>query len=151
MSAGHRVRAILAGALSALLAGCAGAPQAPPGPPALPPVQGGATTGPLRIERLEITFPNGFGSITVPKGARLAARAVIRCSGNGAFRADWVVDGRVVETVTRTVTYGKTFELTTPAGALPTFEPGPHTVTLRIREPRPGFDPPVVRYLVVME
>ncbi|NOY44492.1 MAG: hypothetical protein GXP50_03435 [Deltaproteobacteria bacterium] len=151
MGAGHRVRAILAGALTVLLAGCAGAPQAPPGRPALPPVQGGATTGPLRIERVEITFPNGFGSITVPKGGRLTARAVIRCSGNGAFRADWVVDGRVVETVTRTVAYGTTFEVTTSRDALPTFEPGPHTVTLLIREPEPGFDLPVVRYFVVMQ
>ncbi len=148
MGTGRRVCAILTGALAALLAGCAGAPQ---GPPALPPVQGGVTTGPLRIERVEIVFPNGFGSITVPKGSRLTARAVIRCSGNGAFRADWVVDGRAVETITRTVAYGTTFEVTTSRDALPTFEPGPHTVTLLIREPEPGFDLPVVRYFVVME
>jgi len=146
----HRMAKLGAIALAAWLAACGGAARKVT-PPPLPPVQGGRTTGPLRVERVEITFPNGFGSITVPKDSALTARAVVRCSGNGAFRADWVVDGRVVQTVTRTVVYGATLELVTRPGALPTFEPGPHTVTLVIREPKPGFELPTVRYFVVLE
>ncbi len=136
-----------------LLAGCAaGQPGAPaparPGP-AVRVTGGGATTGPLVIDRVEITFQNGFGSITLDRGARLTARAVVRFSGNGVFRATWLVDGRPLEQVQHIVTYGNT--LTVEAGRaipLPTFEPGGHTLTLKVEQPAGAIPAPVVRYFV---
>ncbi len=135
------------------LAGCAAGTPAPSEPPSpLPTVRvtgGGKTTGPLVIDRIEITFENGFGSITVDRGARLTARAVVRFSGNGVFRATWLVDGRPLEQVQHLVTYGET--LTVEAGRvapLPTFEPGGHTLTLKVEQPAGAIRAPVVRYFV---
>ncbi len=145
---------ILAAAAVALaLSGCGTAPVAgtAPAPPAAPVfrLSGGATTGPLAVRRVEIVFPNGRGEIMVPRSAALRAEAVIRFNGNGPFRAVWVVDGRPVEIVAQMIAFGDTLTLgTSPATVLPTFEPGPHTVTLRIEQPAPPFPVPVVSYIV---
>jgi hypothetical protein len=113
---------------------------------------GGKTTGPLNITRVELNFQNDRGEITVPLKSRISAYAVIRFDGNGLFRASWEADGRVLEEVAIHVVFGKTLTLTTrPATILPTFEPGPHYVALRIKEPVPGFDIPVIRYFVTGE
>lgn len=110
---------------------------------------GGATTGPLRINRVELNFQNDRGEITVPMNSKLRAYAVIRFDGNGLFRASWVVDGRAIEEVSIVITYGNTLTLwTAPGTVLPTFEPGPHTLTLQIKQPRPVFRVPVIRYFV---
>ena len=135
----------------AVVAGCAGGPRptadAPP-PPRIR-VTGGATTGPLTLGRIEITLDNGFGSATVERNGPVRARAVINLSGNGLFRATWLVDGRPVEQVQHLVTYGTTLTLETgPGNPLPTFEPGNHQVTLRIDEPAGGLKAPTVRYFV---
>jgi len=115
-------------------------------------ITGGATTGPLRIDRLEIRFENGFGSVTVAQNERLRAEAVIRFSGSGPFRAEWRVDGRPVEPVNLIVANGSTLHLSTaPSTVLPTFEPGAHEVTLRILDPTPSPGSPVIRYMVTME
>ncbi len=110
---------------------------------------GGATSGPLKVDRVELNFQNDRGEITVSVNEKLKAYAVIRFSGNGLFRAFWVVDGRVVEEVTLTLAFGNTLTLwTRPETVLPTFEPGPHTLTLKIEQPKPAFKVPAIRYFV---
>ena len=133
------------------LAGCAGGPRPDSAAPVAPRlrVTGGATTGPLTLTRVEITLDNGFGSATVERNGRIRARAVINLSGNGVFRATWLVDGRPLEQVQHLVTYGTTLVLETGEDTpLPTFEPGTHWVTLRIDEPAGDIEVPAVRYFV---
>ncbi len=113
---------------------------------------GGATTGPLKIKRIEIGFQNQRGEITVPMNSKLKAYAVIKFDGNGLFRATWMVDGRVLEEIAITVSYGDTLTIWTSSSTIiPTFEPGPHTLTLKIKEPKPSFKVPVIRYFVTGE
>ncbi|MBI5069188.1 MAG: hypothetical protein HZB56_13210 [Deltaproteobacteria bacterium] len=105
--------------------------------------------GVLTIRRIEIAFPNGRGEITVPLGATLAARAVVDCVGNGPLLGRWVVDGRPIQEVNQTVTFGASLALETAAvPGLPTFEPGLHEVTLQLTTPAVGFAIPVARYVV---
>ena len=110
---------------------------------------GGKTSGPLQITRIELMFANQQAEVTVPQYARLHARAVIRTDGNGTLRATWLVDGRPLEAVALSLSFGSTVTLQTSADTrLPTFEPGPHTVTLQVQEPAPPFPVPVIRYFV---
>lgn len=137
--------------ISIFVAGCVGVEKStsPPEPSYSISGSGGNTGGPLRIKRIELNFQNDRGEITVPLNSRLKAYAVIRFDGNGLFRASWVVDGRVLEEVAITVTYGNTLTIWTSSSTIiPTFEPGPHTLTLRIKEPKPHFKIPVIRYFV---
>ena len=104
------------------------------------------------MTRIEINFSNERGDITVPMNSTLSPYAVIRFDGNGLFRATWVVDGRVLEEVATTVTFGNTMTIRMGTGTmLPTFEPGAHSLTLRVVEPTPAFAIPVVRYFVTGE
>ena len=66
-------------------------------PPTLYHLSGSTTTGPLQVRRVEITFPNERGEITIQKNFKdLKAKAIVRFNGNGPFRAAWVVDERTV-------------------------------------------------------
>ncbi len=113
---------------------------------------GGKTTGPLKITRIELNFSNGRGEITVPMNSRMRPYAIIRFDGNGLFRAVWEVDGRKLEDVAINITFGDTLTLRTrPDTILPTFEPGPHRLTLNVTEPAAGFDIPVITYFVTGE
>jgi hypothetical protein len=118
-------------------------------PPPYIHLSGGVTTGPLVLRRIELQFPNQRGEITVPLHSQLTARAIVQFNGNGLFRADWVVDGRVIETISLMVTYGDTLTIdTAPTTVLPTLEPGPHELTLRIEQPAPSLTVPLIRYWV---
>ncbi len=113
---------------------------------------GGKATGPLKMTRIELNFSNNLGDITIPMNSRLDAYAIIRFDGNGLFRASWLVDGRILEHVAINVTSGNTLTLRTAAGTIiPTFEPGPHSLTLKVEEPVPGFKIPVITYFVTGE
>ncbi len=143
-------------ALAVALAACA-APGATRdhAPPAAAPgavITGTTTPGPLRVERLELVFDNGFGTITLPRDSRLAATAILRYRGSGSLRAEWRVDGRPVELVNQIITHGSTLRLPlAPTTVLPTFEPGPHTVTLSILAPQVAFDLPAIHYFVTLD
>ncbi len=112
----------------------------------------GRTAGPLELSRVELSFAGGLGEATVSQGEQLAATALLRFDGNGQFRATWVVDGRVLGAVSFPVTFGSTVRLRTGAAVvLPTFEPGPHRVTLRVIEPALAFAVPSISYFVTGE
>lgn len=113
---------------------------------------GGKTTGPLKITRIELCFQNDRGEMAVPINSKLRAYAVIRFDGNGLFRAAWEVDGRILEEMAFNVIFGKTLTLWTgPGVVLPTFEPGPHRLTLIVEEPAPPFEIPTIQYFVTGE
>ncbi len=134
-----------------LLAGVGCGHLSAPTGEAVPPthtLSGGQTTGPLGISRIEITFPNRRGDITVPIRTELTAQATIRFHGNGLFRAVWRVDGRDLERVNLTITHGDTLHLPMARTALPTFEPGRHRVSLSILAPANAPPGPEVWYLV---
>jgi len=131
------------------ISGCANLRPVDAPPPYIH-LSGGMTTGPLALRRIELQFPNQRGEITVALHSHLTARASVQFNGNGLFRADWVVDGRVVEAISFMVTFGDTLTIdTAPTTVLPTLEPGPHELTLRIEQPIPSFSVPVIRYWVM--
>lgn len=124
-----------------------------PGAPASQPpyrLSGGITAGPLAVRRVELTFGSGRAEVTARRDERVGARAVIRFAGSGPFDAVWVVDGRPVETVALLITFGDTLTLETGA-PLPTFEPGPHAVTLRIHAPAGAPPAPSITYVVTTD
>ncbi len=104
----------------------------------------------LSVTRIELAFANGRPDITVPKNSpppQVYARVDVQ--GTGVFDALWVVDGRVLAHVAQAVAGGTRLVLAGPRQpALPTYEPGPHTVTLQIRSPQGAAQVPKVRYYV---
>jgi hypothetical protein len=112
-------------------------------------VSGGATTGPLVVRRVELQFTDGRPRATVPQGETVTARARIRFDGTGLLRATWLVDGRALQTVSMPVSYGDSLTLdSSPGILLPTFEPGPHEVVLRIDQPAGALTVPAIVYTV---
>jgi len=113
---------------------------------------GGETTGPLKIIRIELNFSNDRGDMTIPRNSELCAFAIIRFNGNGLFRASWEVDGMPLEEVAIHITFGNTINLRTgDSTIIPTFEPGPHYLILRVKEPIPDFEIPAIKYFVTGE
>lgn len=119
---------------------------------ALAPADGMALTLPhgLAVTRIEMTFANGRPDITVPKNSpppQVYARHDVQ--GAGVLDALWMVDGRILAHVAQPVMGGTRLVFTGPRQpALPTYEPGPHTVTLQIRPPQGVAQPPQVKYYV---
>ena len=147
---------VLMGVVLFFLNGCTGIDKRGDSPPSQPLYtimgSGGKTTGPLRLTRIELNFQNDRGEITVPINGKVLPYAIIRFDGNGLFRATWIVDDRPLEEVSINITFGNTIILrTSPGTVFPTFEPGQHTLTLRITQPVPPFDVPVIRYFVTGE
>jgi hypothetical protein len=146
---------LLAITLFAMLLGCNDMTKQSQTAPAQPPyyrLSGGTTTGPLQVKRVELLFPNNRGDITVPINSKLSVKAIVQFNGNGLFRATWEVDGRVLENVAINVSYGDTLELVAKkTTVLPTFEPGPHRVTLKIEQPKTSFVVPTVNYFVAFQ
>lgn len=112
-------------------------------------VPSATTTGVLSIQRVELNFDNGLPETTVAINGKLKARAAIRYVGNGALIGYWMVDGRPLQTINTSLTFGNSITLeTTDLPPLPTLEPGDHEVTLRLSVPAVGFALPVIRYHV---
>ncbi|HHM04535.1 MAG TPA: hypothetical protein ENJ19_02170, partial [Gammaproteobacteria bacterium] len=108
-----------------------------------------STAGPLVINRVELQFENGRGDITVPLNASLKAQALINYTGNGVLAARWVVDGRPIQQINRSLSFGSDVVIETgDIPPLPTFEPGSHRLSLQILQPRANLRIPVLRYFV---
>ena len=133
----HRSSALLVFVLAALAAGRS------------PAVAQAAFT----LTRIELTFQNGRGDITVPlRYPDLRAYAILRFSGSGILEATWKVDGRILSTIAEPTVFGETLILATPkTPPLPTFEPGLHRVTLDVAAPKPAFTIPEITYFVTAE
>jgi hypothetical protein len=142
----RRALALLA---AASLAACGSLRPAP-----LPqgPSYAGAAAGPLRVRRIALAFADGRAGATVPRNARLRARATIELDGSGPFRGTWLADGVPVEVVVRSVAAGETLVLETSAATvLPTVEPGPHEISFRVESPAASPGAPVLRYAVAAD
>lgn len=110
---------------------------------------GGKSTGPLAIKSIELTFQNRQGDITLAANSQPQPQALISFNGNGLFQAQWQVDGRTLEQVSLNVVFGKTLKLHPLATTqLPTFEPGPHTVILKILSPKTTLTSPAITYFI---
>ncbi|NOY44491.1 MAG: hypothetical protein GXP50_03430 [Deltaproteobacteria bacterium] len=116
---------------------------------------GASTTSPVVVvEHVELRFPNGTGRQTVAKDEPgLYAEALFRYQGNGTLRIQWIVDGRILVETVETLTFGT--DLVTRSDksgvSLPTFEPGPHTVTLTFDNgsgQAPALEVPEITYFV---
>jgi len=108
-----------------------------------------STGGPLTISRVELVFDNNRGDITVPLNGMVKAKALINYTGNGVLNALWIVDGRVIQQVNKSLTYGSSIVIeTNDVPPLPVFEPGSHTLMLQITNPPESFSIPAIEYYV---
>jgi hypothetical protein len=109
-----------------------------------------STQATFTVTRIELTFANGQGDITVPlRYPEFRAFGLLRFVGLGVLRAEWKVDGRLLGAAVEPTVVGEDLILTTPV--LPTFEPGLHRLTLEVTDPKPGFKIPTITYFVTAE
>jgi len=119
-------------------------------------VIGGSGAGLFGITREALAFDDGAAVRVVQKGDKLSARAEIDFTGAGSMSAMWEIAGpsstagqpqfRELQQVTRGL-IGREPEIV-KSPDLPTDTPGYYLLRLRITQPLPGFDPPVLAYYV---
>jgi hypothetical protein len=119
-------------------------------------VIGGSGAGLFGITREALAFDDGAAVRVVQAGDVLSARAEIAFTGNGSMSAVWEVAGpsstmgqpqfRELQQVTRGL-IGREPEIVKSPN-LPTDVPGYYMVRLRLAQPVPGFDPPMLSYYV---
>jgi hypothetical protein len=117
---------------------------------------GGSGAGLFGITREALAFDDGAAVRVVQKGDKLSARAEIDFTGVGSMSAVWEIAGpsstagqpqfRELQQVTRGLIGREPEIVKTPD--LPTDTPGYYVLRLRIPQPPPGFDPPVLAYYV---
>ncbi|MEA3221995.1 MAG: hypothetical protein U9P49_02360 [Thermodesulfobacteriota bacterium] len=112
------------------------------------------SAGTFAITSIELRFEQAGGlqtggRITVPQGSKdIKAIADITCNGGGLLQARWEVDGQILEFVTQQIPAGMgmvSIETHATPG-LPTYEIGRHRVELKIINPSPGFNEPIIYY-----
>ncbi len=117
---------------------------------------GGSAAAQLGISREALTFDDGSVVRTVLARDPLTSVAEINFNGSGSITAVWEVAGpsttagqpvfRVLQPVTRGLLgAAPTF---VKSVLLPTDSPGAYMVRLRIVDPAPAFDPPMLTYYV---
>jgi hypothetical protein len=116
----------------------------------------GSGAGQFGITREALAFDDGAAVRVVQKGDKLSARAEIDFTGAGSMSALWEIAGpsstagqpqfRELEPVTRGL-IGHGPEIV-KSPDLPTDTPGYYLLRLRITQPLPAFDPPVLAYYV---
>lgn len=108
------------------------------------------------VSRIALGFEDGKPVETVARGEELRARAQVSYTGAGILRGAWEIAGpdpdpdgpvwRVLAQTTRGLPGGESATIASPA--LPADIAGFYLVRLRVAEPAPAFDAPVVRYVV---
>ncbi|MGA8005284.1 MAG: hypothetical protein WCA17_04230, partial [Burkholderiales bacterium] len=119
-------------------------------------VIGGSGAGLFGITREALAFDDGAAVRVVQAGDRLSAQGEIDFTGSGSMSALWEIAGpsstagqpqfRELQQVTRGL-IGREPEIV-KSPDLPTDSPGYYMVRLRITQPLPGFDPPMLSYYV---
>ena len=112
-----------------------------------------APGGAFGLAQVRLRWEDGGMDAAVPKGfAPLVAYLDLKATGTGILVAQWLVDGVPVATLARPLAFGAVTTLDTrDLPALPTTEPGPHLVTLRILAPAVTFTVPSIRYFVQLD
>jgi hypothetical protein len=108
------------------------------------------------VTRVALSFDDGAPVRIVDPKARMHAQAEIRFNGSGLLQASWEVAGptstageaffRTFGTVRQYFAGGDKMTLASPD--LPTETSGLYLVRLRITDPLPDFEQPVIRYFV---
>lgn len=117
---------------------------------------GGSAAAQFGITREALTFDDGAVVRVVPANDPLLAVAEINFTGSGTVNAVWEIAGpgstggqplfRELQPVTRGLLGSEPVFIRSVR--LPTDSPGVYQVRLRITDPQPGFDPPVLTYYV---
>lgn len=109
----------------------------------------------FRVSRLALQFSDGTPLRIVPPNDLLQVQANIGFRGSGYLEATWELAGpestatptyRRLRIVRHYLTGSEPIVLSSPE--LPTARAGQYRVRLRISEPGPGFDIPVIQYFV---
>lgn len=112
-------------------------------------ISGTGQTGELVLERVELRHSNGRASITLDPGQSPHPSAIIRYRGRGVLRANWKVDGAVMETVNLTLSHGALLQLSPrPQTRFTDHHSGRHEITLDIIAPRTSFAIPRLTYFI---
>ena len=121
------------------------------------PVHGSGLTGrQLGLEAITLRLNNGETGAVVPRGAPLAARALMRYRGHGLLEGVWEIAGpmtsdqrpgwRTLAPIHRMLGAGGTVQLVSPD--LPTATPGVYQLRLRLIRPPVQSDTLMLRYQV---
>lgn len=116
-----------------------------------------SATGPFGVVREALAFDNGAPARVLTLNEPLGAVAELTFSGTGLLQAQWEIAGpestsgtpvfRVLSQVRQYLISGDTHVFRSPP--LPTDAAGLHFVRLRVTDPTPGFEAPVIRYFVL--
>ena len=114
------------------------------------------SAGSFAISRLALSFDNGTAVRVLERKQALRANAEINFNGNGMIQAVWEVADPAStsgDPVFRPLTNVHQYLIgsdaqTIRSPTLPTDNVGLHLLRLRITDPAPGFEPPVIRYFV---
>jgi len=117
---------------------------------------GGSGLARFGVSRMALAFDDGAVVRVVPLNSRLSAAADVTYVGSGSLRGYWEVADpgstagtpifRQLQSVSQGVGGGDRAKLRSPD--LPTDTAGLHIVRLRLTDPSPAFDPPVLYYYV---
>ena len=108
-------------------------------------VSGSHVAGAFSIKRVQLDI-NGHSSKTINKNEALNRRAVIKYQGSGVFQAQWLLDGRVIKQVNKSLNHGSVLTLTPKA--IKTAVVGRHVVQLKITQPVVNFKIPELTFFV---
>ena len=117
---------------------------------------GGSGAGRFNVSRIALTFEDGAVVRIVPVKSQLSGVAELTLVGGGFLRGDWEVADpgstsgtpffRGLQTISQGFGGADRVKLKSPK--LPTEISGLHMLRLRVTDPLPGFDPPVLYYYV---
>lgn len=117
---------------------------------------GGSGAGHLGVSRIALSFDDNAVVRIVPVRSKLKAVAEISIFGSGFLRGDWEAADpgstsgtpifRGLQMVSQGI--GGTERVKVNSPELPTDSHGLHMVRLRVSDPLPGFEPPVLYYYV---
>jgi len=117
---------------------------------------GGSGVGRFNVSRMALTFDDGAVVRVVPVRSRLSGTAEVTFVGSGFLRGEWEVADpgstsgtpffRGLQAVSQAIGGAERMKVKSPE--LPTEISGLHMVRLRLTDPLPGFDPPVLYYYV---
>lgn len=111
---------------------------------------GSGVSNAFAIKGIDLMFENSRPEATVERNAALAATARVGFTGTGIMRGYWQVDGNTISTVEQLLNFGDTITLRTPQPpALPTSEPGTHTLKFVITSPETALALPEVSFTVI--
>ncbi len=106
----------------------------------------------VNLEIAEITLDNGKYYKVVPKNSRnIRAHLRMKLRGTGIVSGYWIVDGQPYQFFNETVFQGQIKTILTPeVPGLPVFDPGMHTITMKLTRPAGKMAVfPTLRYYVL--